>query len=65
MAQFTREEVIEKVAAEESLEYADMKYFNLEFADLSGLDLRKTDLRDANLTCTDLTDALHREGFQR
>ena len=54
MAEFTREEVVAKIAAGESLEganlnYADLRGANLERANLFGAFLEGTNLEGANL----------------
>ena len=50
MAEFTREEILEKVAAEESLEGADLRGANLSRADLSEANLSEANLSRANLS---------------
>ena len=49
MPDFTREEVIAKVAAGESLEQADLVGIDLRGANLTGADLQGADLQGADL----------------
>ena len=61
MPDFTREEVIAKVAAGESLEGADLEDVDLQGADLSEANLRKADLSGADLSGANLSRADLRE----
>ena len=47
MSDFTREEILAKVAAKESLKGADLRGANLRWANLRGANLRGADLREA------------------
>ena len=53
----TRDEILQKVAAKESLAYHDLSGADLTGANLTGADLSRADLREANLTGADLTRA--------
>ena len=44
MADFTREQVLEKVKKNESLERADLRHIELNQADLDGANMRRADL---------------------
>ena len=57
MAEFTREEILAKVAAKESLKGADLSGANLFGANLVGADLSYADLSGANLTAVILQKA--------
>ena len=57
MVHFTREEILEKVAAEESLEGANLHSANLTGADLSGANLHSANLTGADLSEADLSEA--------
>lgn len=57
MSDYTREEVLAKIAAGESLKEANLKGINLAEAELSGADLRETNLIGADLSGANLIDA--------
>ena len=57
MPDFTREEVIAKVAAEESLEGANLRGANLTWTDLRAANLVDANLSGANLSRADLSGA--------
>ena len=57
MADFTREEILAKVAAGESLEGADLRDANLCLADLHGAILFKANLKGADLLGANLRRA--------
>ena len=59
MPDFTRDEIIAKIAAGESLEGADLEGVDLQGADLSGANLRWADLREAKYN----KDTRFPEGF--
>ena len=50
MAEFTREEILAKVAAKESLKGADLRGADLRFANLRDADLSYANLGGANLS---------------
>ena len=56
MADFTREEVLEKVQKGESLERADLSGVDLSKANLEGANLRRTDLEGVNFEEAKLKD---------
>ena len=67
MSDYTREEVVAKVAAGESLEGADLEGVDLQGADLRGTGLRKaelrgTDLRKTRLDVANLYDSTYTKG---
>jgi uncharacterized protein YjbI with pentapeptide repeats len=66
MPDFTREEVIAKVAAGESLEFADLSNADLLRAALSGANLHKTNLNMATIVDVDTIynkDTIFPKGF--
>jgi hypothetical protein len=57
MADYTREEILAKVAAGESLEGADLSFANLNQAELSGANLNRANLSEADLSGASLYGA--------
>ena len=60
MAEFTREEILAKVAAKESLKGADLRGADLRFANLRDADLSYANLGGANLSEADKCRAVQR-----